>query len=183
MTKAVNLLLNDFLCLGLESSPWIISESPSFSKGRMEAKIPGQPSFYSNRLPQAFGFPAHWSTNERRWGRDVCSVCARLCEARQPPPAFLGQVLASHCLLSFHGKEVSFQFYLWPFDKGHTGRFLPLFHDWILLSSCFKKSQMPGSPIPTSTELSLLLLREADRECILKLEEALKVRLGTQHHS
>ena len=88
MTKAVNLLLNDFLCLGLESSPWIISESPSFSKGRMEAKIPGQPSFYSNRLPQAFGFPAHWSTNERRWGRDVCSVCARLCEAKTTSSCF-----------------------------------------------------------------------------------------------
>lgn len=66
----------------------------------------------------------------REDGAEMCAQCVPgYVRPRQPPPAFLGQVLASHCLLSFHGKEVSFQFYLWPFDKGHTGRFLPLFHD------------------------------------------------------
>lgn len=46
-----------------------------------------------------------------------------------------------------------------------------------------KRSQMSGSPISISMELSLLLLREADRQCILELEEILEVRLRTQLYS
>lgn len=121
---------------------------------------------------------------ERGRGRSGSTQCApSYVRSRQPPHAFLDQVLASHCLLGFYGKEVSFKFSLWPHVQGNRSRFLPLLHDWILLSSCLKKIQMSGSPISTSTELSLLLLREADIQCILKLEEVLKVRLGTQLHS
>lgn len=42
---------------------------------------------------------------------------------------------------------------------------------------------MSGSPISTSMELPLLLLREEDIWCILESEEVLEVQLGTQHHS
>jgi hypothetical protein len=52
--------------------------------------------------------------------------------------------------------------------------FLPLFHDWILLNSHL---QMSGSPIIISMELFLLILRKADVQGILELNEVLGVRL------
>lgn len=84
---------------------------------------------------------------ERGQGRSGSTQCApSYARSRQPPHAFLDQVLASHCLLGFYGKEVSFKFSLWPHVKGNRSRFLPLFHDWILLTHASRRPKCQEVP-------------------------------------
>lgn len=109
------------------------------------------------------------------------SACAQLCEVYTTSPRFFrpsssltlpaqllwgrSQILSSLCGLVSKETEADFFQYFMVF---------------LLSSSHFKKGQVSGIPTAPSMAPSLLPLREADMQCILKLEEVLKVRLRTQ---
>lgn len=163
--KLVIHFLNDFLHLlvGLKGCQWIISEIPSFSKWRNGGKILGQHSFYSDLQPPSLGFPAFWPPCCERegWGRDGSTQGgSSSMRSRLPSHAFLDQS-QPHTAARLLRERSQVSVYWWSPVKGNR-ECLPLFCDWLLQSSCLKRSQMSESPISAPMELVLFLIKEAD---------------------